>query len=300
MTRRLSLRARLFGVVSQLLLKPVLSAPAPVMRAKLERIATLMTRLPRGTRVESIRLAGRPAEKLTPAGPVGDRLLYYFHGGAYLAGSPHTHRGMLAHIARAAGCTVIALDYRLAPEHPFPAARDDAVAGWQALLAQGLAPENLVIGGDSAGGNLALAATLALRDAGLPLPAALVLISPWTDATSTSASMTSRASRDRLLTPHGIRSAAAQFAGRVPLDDPGVSPLFAKPHGLPRTLVQVGDDEMLLDDSTRWAAAAKAAGVEVTLDVQMGLWHVWQAAAGLVPEADRAVADIAAFINRRL
>lgn len=298
MTRSLSLRARLFGVVSQLLLKPVLAAPAHEMRIKLERIAKLITILPRGTRIEALTLAGRPAEKLTPAGSVSDRVLYYFHGGAYLGGSPTTHRGLLAHIARAAGCTVIALDYRLAPEHPYPAAREDAVAGWQALLAQGLAPENLVIGGDSAGGNLALATALSLRDAGLPLPRALVLISPWTDATSTSASMASRAARDRILTPAGIRRAAAQFAGATPLDDPGVSPLFASPQGLPRTLVQVGDDEMLLDDSTRWAAAAEAAGVTVTLDVQPGLWHVWQAMAGWMPEADRAVADIAAFINR--
>lgn len=298
MTRPLSLRARLFGVVSQLLLKPILAAPAHEMRIKLERTARLITKLPRGTRVEPLTLAGRPAERLTPAGPVGDRVLYYFHGGAYLGGSPATHRGLLAHVARASRCTVIALDYRLAPEHPYPAAREDALAGWQALLAQGLKPGQLVIGGDSAGGNLALACTLALRDAGQPLPRALVLISPWTDATSTSDSMHSRAARDRILTPAGIRRAAAQFANGVPLDDPGVSPLYADSRGLPPTLVQVGDDEMLLDDSTRWTAAARAAGVDVTLDVQPGLWHVWQAMAGWMPEADRAVADIGAFINR--
>lgn len=298
MSRHLSYRARLFGIVSQLLLKPILAAPALEMRAKLERTARLITRLPRGTRIEPLTLAGVPAERLRPAGTPGPTVLYYFHGGAYLGGSPATHRGLLAHIAKAANCTVIALDYRLAPEHPYPAAKEDALAGWQALLAQGIAPEHLVIGGDSAGGNLALACTLALRDAGQPLPRALVLISPWTDATSTSDSMASRAARDRILTPDGIRRAAAQFAGSTPLDDPGISPLYADPTGLPPTLVQVGDDEMLLDDSTRWAAAARAAGVDVTLDVQLGLWHVWQAMAGWMPEADRAVADIGAFINR--
>ncbi len=297
MTRSLSLRARFFGPVSEFLLKPVLAAPADELRPKLERIAGMITRMPGGTRVEAITLAGRAAEKLTPKGPVSAQTLYYMHGGAYLGGSPRTHRGMLAWIAKAAGCTVIALDYRLAPEHPYPAALDDAVAGWKALLAQGLKPEHLVIGGDSAGGNLALVTAIAIRDAGLPQPSGLVLLSPWTDLTSSGRSMGSRAEHDRLLTVRGIDRAARAFAGGLPLNDPGLSPLFAELAGLPKTLIQVGDDELLLDDSVRYADAARRAGVDVTLDVKMQLWHVWQVMAGWMPEADQAVAEIGVFLR---
>jgi len=297
MTDSLSLRARLFGPVSQFLLQPVLAAPAEQMRPKLERIAGLITRIPRGVTVEPITLAGRPAEKLTPKDRAGTQVIYYLHGGAYLGGSPRTHRGMLAHIAKAAAATVIAIDYRLAPEHPYPAALDDAVAGWQALLAQGLRPADLVIGGDSAGGNLALVTAIALRDRGLPQASGLVLLSPWTDLSSSGSSMGTRAERDRLLTVRGIDRAARQFAGGLPLTDPRLSPLFAKLDGLPKTLIQVGDDEVLLDDSLRLAEAASKAGVDVTLEHRLGLWHVWQVMAGWMPEADQSIAAIGAFVR---
>ncbi len=297
MTVSLSFRARLFGPVSQFLLQPVLAAPALELRAKLERMAGPMTHIPRGTRIEPITLAGRPAEKLTPKGAVSEQVIYYMHGGAYLGGSPRTHRGLLAHFAKAAGCTVIALDYRLAPEHPYPAALDDAVAGWKALLAQGVKPANLVIGGDSAGGNLALVTAIALRDAGLPQPSGLVLLSPWTDMSSSGTSMGTRAERDRLLTVRGIDRAARQFADGLALDDPRLSPLFAKLEGLPKMLIQVGDDELLLDDSVRLAEAARAAGVTLRLDVKLKLWHVWQVMAGWMPEADQAVAEMGAFVR---
>ena len=300
MTASLSLRARLFGPVNQLLLQPVLASPAAVMRPKLERIAGLITHVPRGTKIEPITLAGRPAEKLTPKDATSGQVLYYLHGGAYLGGSPRTHRGMLAHIAKASGATVIAIDYRLAPEHPYPAALDDAVAGWKALLADGLAPSKLVIGGDSAGGNLALVTAIALRDAGLPLPAGLVLLSPWTDMSSSGRSMGTRAERDRLLTVRGIDRAAREFANGLPLTDPRLSPLFANLKGLPKMLIQVGDDEVLLDDSLRLADAARKAGVDVTLEHRMGLWHVWQVMAGWMPEADQAVAAIGDFVRRLL
>jgi len=297
MTDALSFRARLFGPVSEFLLKPVLAAPPAELRRKLESIAGLITRMPAGTRVEAITLAGRPAEKLTPKGAVSEQVLYYMHGGAYLGGSPRSHRGMLAWIAKAAGCTVIAIDYRLAPEHPYPAAREDAVAGWKELLAQGIKPENLVIGGDSAGGNLAIVTAIALRDAGLPQPSGLVLLSPWTDLSSSGRSMGSRAERDRLLTVRGIDRAARSFANGVALADPGLSPLFANLDGLPKMLIQVGDDELLLDDSVRFAEAARAAGVTLRLDIRMQLWHVWQAMAGWMPEADQAVDEIGAFVR---
>ncbi|WP_428382190.1 alpha/beta hydrolase [Nevskia ramosa] len=297
MTSSLSLRARLFGPVSQFLLQPVLAKPAHEMRPQLERIARLITHVPRGTRIEATTLAGRPADRLTPSGDSGDQVIYYLHGGAYLGGSTRTHRGLLAHFAKAAGCEVVAIDYRLAPEHPYPAALEDAVAGYQELLAEGIPAERIVIAGDSAGGNLALVTTIALRDAGMALPAGLVLLSPWTDMSSSGKSMGSRAERDRILTVLGISKAAETFAAGRKLADPLLSPLFADLAGLPPMLIQVGDDELLLDDSTRLTAAARKAGVQVLLSVRPKLWHVWQAMAGWMPEADQAIREMGDYVR---
>lgn len=300
MTSSLSLRARLFGPVSQFLLQPVLAKPAHELRPQLERIARLITHVPRGTRIEATTLAGRPADRLTPtgaSGDLGDQVIYYLHGGAYLGGSTRTHRGLLAHFARAAGCEVVAIDYRLAPEHPYPAALEDAVAGYQELLAEGIPAERIVIAGDSAGGNLALVTAIALRDAGMALPAGLVLLSPWTDMTSSGPSMGSRAERDRILTVLGISKAAETFAAGRKLADPLLSPLFADLAGLPPMLIQVGDDELLLDDSTRFTTAARKAGVPVLLSVRPKLWHVWQAMAGWMPEADQAIREMGDYVR---
>lgn len=297
MTASLSFRARLFGPVSQLLLQPVLARPAHELRPQLERIAKLITHVPRGTRIEATMLGGRPADRLTPAGEISDQVIYYLHGGAYLGGSPRSHRGLLAHFAKAAGCEVVALDYRLAPENPYPAALEDAVAGYRELLAEGIPASRIVIAGDSAGGNLALVTAIALRDAGLPLPAGLVLLSPWTDMSSSGQSMGSRAERDRMLTVLGISKAAETFAAGLPLADPRLSPLFAKLDGLPPTLIQVGDDELLLDDSTRFATAARRAGVDLRIEIEPKLWHVWQALAGWMPEADQAITRMGDFVR---
>ncbi len=297
MTVTLSLRARLFGPVCQLLLQPVLAKPAEQMRPQLDAIARLITRIPRGTSISPTMLGARPAEMLTPAKLESDTVIYYLHGGAYLGGSPRSHRGMLAHFAKAAGCKVIALDYRLAPEDPYPAPLEDAVAGYKALLAQGIPASKIVIAGDSAGGNLSIVTAIALRDGGLPAPAGLVLLSPWTDLSSSGRSMGSRAERDRILTVLGISKAAEVFANGRKLTDPLLSPLFADLKGLPKMLIQVGDDEVLLDDSTRFAAAARKAGVDVTLDVKPKLWHVWQILAGWMPEADDAVEEMGAFVR---
>ncbi len=299
MTASLSFRARLFGPVSQFLLQPVLAKPAHELRPQLERIARLITHVPRGTRIEATTLAGRPADRLTPPGETSDQVVYYLHGGAYLGGSTRTHRGLLAHFARAAGCEVVAIDYRLAPEHPYPAALEDAVAGYQELLAEGIPAERIVIAGDSAGGNLALVTAIALRDAGMALPAGLVLLSPWTDLTSSGKSMGSRAERDRILTVLGISKAAETFAAGRRLSDPLLSPLFAELAGLPPMLIQVGDDELLLDDSTRFAAAARKVGVSVLLSIRPRLWHVWQAMAGWMPEADQAITEMGEFVRGR-
>lgn len=297
MPASISLRARLLGPASQFLLQPIMAKPAAQLRPQLERAARLITLLPFGVKIRQAVLMGRPTEELLPRRLAGGTVILYLHGGAYLGGSPRTHRGMLARLARAAGCRVLALDYRLAPEHPYPAPLEDAVAAYRALLAKGTKPEQIVIAGDSAGGNLALVTAIALREAGLPLPAKLVLLSPWTDMTSSSGSYTSRVQRERILDVAAIQRAATTFADGRKLADPRLSPLFADLAGLPPMLIQVGDDEVLLEDSTRLADAAHAAGVSVTLQVWPGMWHVWQVLAGWMPEADRAVAGIAGFVR---
>ncbi|GAC1632403.1 MAG: alpha/beta hydrolase [Nevskia sp.] len=300
MNSPLSLRARLFGPVSQWLLQPIMAKPAAQLRPQLERVAGLITRVPFGVKISRTNLAGVPADELVPKQLASDTVVLYLHGGAYLGGSPLTHRGLLAHLARAAGCRVIAIDYRLAPEHPYPAALNDALTSYKALLARRLKPEDLVLAGDSAGGNLALVTALALRDAGVPLPAKLILLSPWTDMTSSGDSFASRAARERILDPVAIPNAARTFAGGLDLADPRLSPLFAELRGLPPMLIQVGDDELLLADSSRLANAAHAAQVPVTLQIWPGLWHVWQVLAGWMPEADRAIAQMADFIRLSL
>lgn len=297
MSDSLSLRARLLGPLSERLLKPIMASPAERMRPRLELVAGLIARVPSGVRVRSTTIGGVPADEIAPKAGATGPVLLYLHGGAYLGGSPRTHRGLLAHLAKQAGCRIVAIDYRLAPEHPYPAALEDALAAYSALLAEGIAASDLVIGGDSAGGNLTLVTAIALRERGLPLPARLMLLSPWTDLTSSGSSHVTRAARERILDPTAIPNAARTFANGLPLNDPRLSPLFADLGGLPPMLIQVGDDEMLLDDSTRLADAATRAGVRVTLQIWPGLWHVWQVLAGWMPEANRAVAQLAAFLR---
>lgn len=297
MNSPLSFRARLFGPLSQWLLQPIMARPAALLRPQLERAARLIARVPSGITISSTKLGSVAADDLRPRQPALDTVILYLHGGAYLGGSPRSHRGLLAHLAQAAGCRVVAIDYRLAPEHPYPAALEDAVAAYRALLAQNIRPADIIIGGDSAGGNLALATALALREAGDPLPAKLLLLSPWTDLTASGSSFTGRAQRERILQGPALNAAARAFAGERDLHDPRISPLFAELRGLPPMLIQVGEDEMLLDDATRLADAASRVSVRVTLQVWPGMWHVWQVLAGWMPEANRAVKQMADFVR---
>jgi monoterpene epsilon-lactone hydrolase len=233
-----------------------------------------------------------PVDAATPTG-----VLVYFHGGGFVAGSIASHDGTVRELAAQAGCIAVSVDYRLAPEHPYPAAIDDCVAAYRALVTTN-GPETIAIAGDSAGGGATLATLVRLRDEGIPLPACAYVISPWTDLTASGASVTSRAASDPMIDAAAIVDTARRYAGAAPLDDPGVSPLFADLTGLPPLLVHVGDDEVLLDDSIRLAERARAAGVEVELEVYHGLWHVFHAFAGLVPEATSALRAGSAFIAR--
>lgn len=234
-------------------------------------------------------------EWLTAAAKPNATILY-LHGGGYYFCSPLSHRAITFGLAARAKATVFSLDYRLAPEYRFPAALDDSVAAYRRLLADGVEAQSIVIAGDSAGGGLALATLLALRDAGDPLPAAAVLFSPWTDLTSSGESMQKNEGRDPMYHATVFPRVAAQYLGDAAPTDPHASPLFGRFEGLPPLLIQVGDTELLLDDSTRVAAKARAAGVRVELEIWRGVPHIFQIWAPFMPEANRALARAAEFI----
>jgi acetyl esterase/lipase len=212
-------------------------------------------------------------------------VILYLHGGAYTMGSCATHRSLAARIAAAGRSATLQPEYRLAPEHPSPAALEECTAAYRHLLDGGTPPAQIAVVGDSAGGGLALALAVGLRDAGIPLPAALVYLSPWTDLAMTGESVRTRATVDPVCTVTESALHAAHYAGCAAARAPRVSPVYADLHGLPPLLLHVGDLEILLSDATRVADRARAAGVDVTLQVCPGMWHVWHLLAAWVPEA---------------
>jgi epsilon-lactone hydrolase len=256
--------------------------------------------------VRKVDAAGVPCEWLLARGSDPDSRLLYIHGGGWTAGGLESHRPLSARLAAATGCAVLAVDYRLAPEHAFPAGLDDCLAAYGWLRAngpRGAAPAaSLFVAGDSAGGNLTLALLLALKQRGLPLPNAAVPVSPATDFTASGESWRTRATADPILTmgADGIRMLANVYLqGRALPEDPLASPLFGDFRGLPPLLFHVGDAEVLLDDSVRAAEKAKKAGVDVTLEVWPEMPHVWHAFAPFLPEATRAIERIGAFVRER-
>jgi acetyl esterase/lipase len=252
--------------------------------------------VPRDVRITPAEIGGVRGEWVEHAGP-GAPVLLYLHGGGYIACSPITHRAATVFYARQ-GFRVFAPEYRLAPEHRFPAAVDDAVAVWRGFLETGVC--SAVISGESAGGGLSLALMLSLRDAGLPLPAAAALFSPWTDLTCSGDSMRTNHRRCAMLTGPGMLLAAVEYLGSADPRGPLASPLFADLRGLPPLLIHVGTKEVLLDDSTRLAARARAAGVPVDLRVFPVVAHAWQLAPNLVPEARESLRESSAFLHAAL
>jgi acetyl esterase/lipase len=271
--------------------------PIVQIRQRLDKMGNRL-RIPERTKIEQIEIAGLSAEWITPH-DYTERIILYLHGGAYTVGSCASHRGLVGHIGQASRARVLLPEYRLAPEHPFPAALDDAVAVYRELLDDGMTPESLVLAGDSAGGGLTLSTLITLRDHGIPLPAAAVLISPWTDLAASGESIQSRAQKDPWLRADRVTKIAAHYHANVDPRDPRVSPLYADLHGLPPLLVQVGDHEILLNDSTRLAERAKEAGVDITLEVWEGMWHVWHIMVGWMPESQIAIDRIGRFVQAR-
>ena len=242
-------------------------------------------------RGEWIERSGEPAIGARPT-------VLYLHGGGYYFCSPRTHRSIVFGLATRANAPVFSLDYRLAPEHRFPAALDDATAAYRYLIAEGTAPESIVIAGDSAGGGLALATLVALRDAGDPLPAGAVLFSPWTDLAATGASIVDNDGADPMFSGPAIAKAAKVYLGDMPATHPYASPVYADLRGLPPLIMMAGSTEVLLDESRRVAANARAAGVDCELEVWKKMPHVWPIFAPFIPEANRALDRAAAFVGR--
>ncbi|MCC6297529.1 MAG: alpha/beta hydrolase [Pseudomonadales bacterium] len=242
---------------------------------------------------------GVPAEWLVAPGARADRAVLYLHGGGYVIGSITSHRYLMQNVSRHSGARTLGLDYRLAPEHPFPAAIEDATRAYRWLLAQGIQPGRIAIAGDSAGGGLTMATLLSLRDQGVPLPAAGVLISPWADLTGTADAVTSRAASDPMVKGDGLFSLADKYLNGADARNPLASPVFADLTGLPPLLIHVGGREILYDDSITLAANARKANVPVALVDEPELFHVWHAFAPMLDEGQRAVEQIGGWLQGR-
>lgn len=281
------------------LLRPKLNHqhPPEAQRRAVENFARLQ-RSPKDVSVEELRLGSRPALKFTPAGADHARALLFLHGGGFVVGSPRSHQVMCAYLAKACGCSVYSLDYRLAPEHPFPAAVDDAEQAWQALQRK-YASDALALAGDSAGACLSLSLLLRLRDGEASLPACALLICPLADLSLSSESIARNRHMEPLLTRDWLAVNNEYYAAETPLDAPEMSPAFADFSGLPPLLIQAAAHDLLLDDARRIHALAKDAGVDSKLEVFADLGHDFQLSPDLVPEAQRAIAMAGAWIKLR-
>ena len=253
-------------------------------------------RINRGFTISPVNAADVPCAWIEPVAPGAPPTIFYLHGGGYTSGTLLNYRDMLGRFAREYGLRTLYVDYRLAPRHLFPAAVHDALAAYRWLLQSGAEPEHIVFAGDSAGGGLALATLLAARDAGLPLPAGAALLSPWTDLEGTGETLVSRKRVDPMLNSPGVGPTGKLYLGDADPRDPLASPLYGDLRGLPPLFIQVGDAEILLDDSRRLAERAGAVGVDVTLQIWPDMFHVFPIFPSLMPEARRAGDEMAAFI----
>ena len=266
-------------------------------RAQMEVMFTQF-QLPTDVRCDPVDAGGVPAEWITTPGVVAERVIYYLHGGGYVMGSINTHREMVSRLSRAASARVLIIDYRLAPENPFPAAVDDSLAAYRWLLSVGVDPARLVIAGDSAGGGLTVATLISLRDAGESLPQAGICLSPWVDLECVGECMVTRAERDPVLSRDISLMLAKAYLGDTDPRTPLASPIYADLTGLPPLLIQVGTAEGLFDDATRLADHARAAGVDVILEPWDDMIHVWHMFAAILPEGQQAIDRIGEFIHQ--
>jgi acetyl esterase/lipase len=268
-------------------------------RDAVERFSRYL-KLPAKITCEKLAIDHIPAEWIYSPETRPNRTILYLHGGAYVMCSIKSHRHLMAKLAKAADARILAIDYRLAPEHPYPAALEDAAHAYNWLLTNGTSPENLAVVGDSAGGGLAICTLVKLRDASLPLPAAAVCLSPWVDLTVSGESMKTKAREEFIIPVKLIGQAVDAYLNGSDPKTPTVSPIFADLSGLPPLLIQIGTNDVLLDDAKRLAARAEADGVEVTLETWEGMIHVWQFFSPFMPEAHQAIEKIGRFLKKQL
>jgi epsilon-lactone hydrolase len=283
----------------RVLIKPLFSSWVPISVQRLgSKLAGSRSNYPGGTEITRLEMNGVQALQLRTASAEIGKAVLLLHGGGYILPATASHRSLASHLSEAARACVYLPDYRLAPEYPYPAALNDALAAYRWLLQQ-YDSTHLVIAGDSAGANLALATVLAIREAGLPLPAALVLISPWVDLTHSGDTIHSLAKRDPVLDATWLQACAELYACGTPLVDRRISPLFGDLQGLPPMMIHVGTEEILFSDSESLARRAEAAGVDVSLQRFEGMWHDFQLLPGLLAEADTSIAQLGNFVSKQ-
>jgi epsilon-lactone hydrolase len=299
-SRSVSLRNRLLNWALRRWIKPGSSRDEDVAtsRARTERVP-FRAKLAPGWRITPA-INGEWIEPAAPDHAARTRCILYFHGGAYIAMSARTHRCLTSRLACWSDARLFALNYRLAPEHPFPAALDDALEAWQAIIAAGTSPSRIVVAGDSAGGGLALALLIALRDAGRELPAAAILFSPWTDLAATGESIVGNDAADPMFVGSWIGRHAQYYLGNTPATNPLASPVYADLTGLPPLLIQVSDCEVLLDDSRRVEDNARRVGVNAKLRIWHEVSHGWQMFAPILPEGRAALQEASGYIQAML
>lgn len=279
------------------LVRPMLHPAVPVsLQRSLVRQAYRTSIPPRGCRFENDTIAGIPVTR-SSFGTDSAGVVLYLHGGGYIIGSSNTHRGLTGHLAKTTGCQIITPDYRLAPEHPFPAALDDAEAVYTTLIEQGYKPEQIAVAGDSAGGGLSIALAMRLRDRQLPLPSSITVFSPWVDL---SQQQLYSPECEPVLHARWTEKSAQFYSAGEPLTNPLISPVYGDLTDLPPLLIQVGSEEILLNDAERLAAVAQRDNVQTRLEVFNSLWHVFQVHAGQLERATEALEDAGAHIRRHL
>ena len=289
---------QLDSLIQMMKAQPIIESPTiEQQRAGFEQMAAMLP-VDADIKREPVTANGVKSEWVSAPGADAGRAILYLHGGGYMIGSINTHRGLAGRLSRAAKARVLLIDYRLAPEHPFPAAVDDSVAAYRWMLAQGLKPSRIAVAGDSAGGGLTAATLVAIRDAKLPVPAAGALLSPWVDMEGIGESMTTKDAADPMVHKEGLLGMAKAYLGGKDPRTPLAAPLYADLAGLPPLLIQVGTSETLLDDASRLAERAKKAGVNVTYEPWQNMIHVWQIFAPMLDEGQQAIEKIGAFVRK--
>lgn len=269
-------------------------------RASGAQNARFSNRISRDVTVEAVGIDDIHAEWISPSGADSDKVVLHLHGGGYVTGGIDSHQAMCILMAQTLKMNVILPEYRLAPEHRFPAALEDALKTYRWLLGRGCKSSNVILSGDSAGGGLALATVLSLRDDKEPLPALVICLSPWADLTHTGQSHIANADSESVLTTDVLKEWALAYTDEASLRNPLVSPVYADFHNFPPLLIQVGSDEILLDDARTLADKARADGVDVTLKIWDGMFHAWQVLGRLIPESKKAFEEMQQFMNAHI